>query len=84
MIGEQPLQRDNEHNHQTHATPAVDVFAAASTVGVAVICWVIAVHEMQGMNMGVATTLGSFSFFVAAWVSMMAAMMLPGALPATL
>jgi predicted metal-binding membrane protein len=34
--------------------------------------------------MGVETTLGSFSFFVAAWVSMMAAMMLPGALPAAL
>jgi predicted metal-binding membrane protein len=37
---------------------------------------------MQGMDMGVATTLGSLSFFLAAWVSMMAAMMLPGALPA--
>jgi predicted metal-binding membrane protein len=84
VIGERPPERDNEHNHQTHATPVVDAFAAASTVGVAVICWVVAVHEMEGMNMGVATTLGSFSFFVAAWVSMMAAMMLPGALPATL
>ena len=84
MIGERPLERVGEHNRETHATPVVDVFAAASTVGVAVICWVIAVHEMEGMNMGVATTLGSFSFFVAAWVSMMAAMMLPGALPATL
>ena len=32
--------------------------------------------------MGVATELGSFDFFVAVWVSMMAAMMLPGAAPA--
>ena len=32
--------------------------------------------------MGVATGLGSFGFFVALWVSMMAAMMLPGAAPA--
>ena len=32
--------------------------------------------------MGVATQLGSFWFFVAAWVAMMAAMMLPGAVPA--
>ena len=32
--------------------------------------------------MGVATQLGSFAFFVAFWVSMMAAMMLPGAAPA--
>ena len=32
--------------------------------------------------MGAATELGSFSFFLAAWVPMMAAMMLPGAVPA--
>jgi predicted metal-binding membrane protein len=32
--------------------------------------------------MGVPTELGSFEFFVAAWASMMAAMMLPGAVPA--
>jgi predicted metal-binding membrane protein len=37
---------------------------------------------MNGMDMGVATPLGSFEFFVALWVSMMAAMMLPGAAPA--
>lgn len=34
--------------------------------------------------MGVATPLGSFAFFVALWVPMMAAMMLPGAAPAVL
>jgi predicted metal-binding membrane protein len=34
--------------------------------------------------MGVATGLGSFAFFVAQWVSRMAAMMLPGAAPAVL
>jgi predicted metal-binding membrane protein len=37
---------------------------------------------MSGMDMGVATPLGSFGFFVIVWVSMMAAMMLPGAVPA--
>jgi predicted metal-binding membrane protein len=37
---------------------------------------------MDGMDMGVATELGSFAFFVGAWVSMMAAMMLPGAVAA--
>jgi predicted metal-binding membrane protein len=36
------------------------------------------------MDMGAATRLGSFAFFVALWVSMMAAMMLPGAVPAVL
>ena len=34
--------------------------------------------------MGAATELGSFAFFVALWLSMMAAMMLPGATPAVL
>jgi predicted metal-binding membrane protein len=39
---------------------------------------------MNGMDMGVATRLGSFAFFVALGVSMMATMMLPGAAPAVL
>src|SRR5712671_3466998 len=39
---------------------------------------------MNGMDMGVATRLGSFAFFAALWVVMMAAMMLPGAVPAVL
>jgi predicted metal-binding membrane protein len=39
---------------------------------------------MHRMDMGVATQLGSFAFFVALWVAMMAAMMLPGAVPAVL
>jgi predicted metal-binding membrane protein len=37
---------------------------------------------MNGMDMGAATELGSFAFFIAVWVPMMAAMMLPGAVPA--
>jgi predicted metal-binding membrane protein len=43
--------------------------------------WLVAVRQMKGMDMGVATELGSFQFFLAVWVAMMAAMMLPGALP---
>jgi predicted metal-binding membrane protein len=39
---------------------------------------------MHGMDMGVATQLGSFAFFVALWAVMMAAMMLPGVVPAVL
>jgi predicted metal-binding membrane protein len=39
---------------------------------------------MTGMDMGTATRLGSFAFFIALWVPMMAAMMLPGAYPAAL
>jgi predicted metal-binding membrane protein len=53
-------------------------------LGVAAICWVIAIRRMSGMDMGVATRLGSFAFFSAVWVAMMAAMMLPGTVPAVL
>jgi predicted metal-binding membrane protein len=56
--------------------------ALALTLAVAAGCWVLSVGQMNGMNMGVATRLGSFAFFVAVWVPMMAAMMLPGAVPA--
>jgi predicted metal-binding membrane protein len=56
--------------------------AIVATLGVAAACWVLAVRRMSGMDMGVATDLGSLGFFVAAWVPMMAAMMLPGTLPA--
>src|SRR5262245_34275587 len=56
--------------------------ALMATLALAATCWVVAVRQMEGMDMGVATELGSFAFFGAAWVPMMAAMMLPGAAPA--
>jgi predicted metal-binding membrane protein len=56
--------------------------ATLTTLGVAAASWVVAVRQMNGMDIGVATELGSFAFFVAVWVSMMAAMMLPGPAPA--
>jgi len=64
-------------------SPAAAV-ALAATLGLAAACWVIAAWQMRGMAMGVATQLGSFAFFIAVWVAMMAAMMLPGAAPAVL
>jgi predicted metal-binding membrane protein len=51
-------------------------------LGLSEACWVVAVRQMSGMDTGTATELGSLGFFVAAWVPMMAAMMLPGAVPA--
>jgi predicted metal-binding membrane protein len=61
-------------------------FAAAltATLGIAAVCWVIALRQMDAMDMGVETRLGSFAFFIGLWVSMMGAMMLPGATPAVL
>ena len=58
--------------------------ALTATLGLAAAAWVVAVRQMNGMDMGVGTQLGSLAFFVALWVSMMAAMMLPGAAPAVL
>ena len=53
----------------------------AATLGLAAACWAAAAWLMDGMDMGLATRPGSFGFFAAAWVTMMAAMMLPGAAP---
>jgi predicted metal-binding membrane protein len=58
--------------------------ALTATLGLAAGSWVVAVWQMNGMDMGVATRLGSFGFFVGLWVVMMAAMMLPGVAPAVL
>ncbi|MGH3300883.1 MAG: DUF2182 domain-containing protein [Streptosporangiaceae bacterium] len=54
----------------------------AATLGLAAACWATAAWLMHGMDMGLATRPGPFGFFAAAWVTMMAAMMLPGAAPA--
>jgi predicted metal-binding membrane protein len=54
----------------------------AATLGLAAASWVVAVRRMGGMDTGVATALGSFAVFVVLWMWMMAAMMLPGAVPA--
>src|SRR2546422_10152754 len=56
----------------------------AATLGLAAAAWVATIRQMRGMDMGVATQLGSFAFFVALWAAMMAAMMLPGLAPAVL
>jgi predicted metal-binding membrane protein len=66
------------------ARTAAMAAALAATIGLAAASWVIAVWRMHGMDMGVATRLGSFASFIAVWVVMMAAMMLPAAAPAVL
>jgi predicted metal-binding membrane protein len=75
-----------DHGFTTVATArtAPKAAAVATTIGLAAASWVVAVRQMHGMDMGVATRLGSFVPFIAVWVVMMAAMMLPGAAPAVL
>src|SRR5262249_30081542 len=72
-----------EHLRLPQLTPAMGA-ALAAMLGLAVGSWVVAVRQMSGMDMGVATGLGPFAFSVVLWVVMMAAMMLPGAAPAVL
>jgi predicted metal-binding membrane protein len=74
----QNLFIDGEAAGASAATAA----ALTATLGLAAASWVIAVRQMNGMDMGAQSRLGSFAFFLALWVSMMAAMMLPGAAPA--
>jgi predicted metal-binding membrane protein len=68
----------------TSTRTAATASALTATLGLAAASWVLAVRQMNGMDMGSQTRLGSFGFFLAVWVSMMAAMMLPGAAPAVL
>jgi predicted metal-binding membrane protein len=63
---------------------ALPASALVATLGLAAAGWVIVTRQMSGMDMGVATRLGSLGFFIGVWVSMMAAMMLAGMVPVVL
>jgi len=65
-----------------HGQTAATAAALTATLGLGAASWVVAVRQMNGMDMGVAAKLGSLAFFAALWAWMMAAMMLPGAAPA--
>src|SRR5258708_27552350 len=71
-------------NTLPHRATAATAAALTTTLALAAACWVVSIRQMTGMDMGTATRLGSFAFFIALWVPMMAAMMLPGAAPAVL
>ncbi len=66
----------------TGTRTAARAAALTATVGLGAVFWIVAVRQMNGMDMGAATQLGSFESFLGLWVAMMAAMMLPGAAPA--
>jgi predicted metal-binding membrane protein len=50
----------------------------------ALVTWLVTVQRMRGMDAGPGTDLGSLGWYVGVWVTMMAAMMLPSALPMVL
>jgi predicted metal-binding membrane protein len=78
------LESPDGHDFIASTRTGASAAALTATLGLAALSWVVAVRQMDGMDMGVATELGSFLFFVTLWVSMMAGMMLPGAVPAVL
>ncbi len=65
-------------------TSIASFVVVTGTLGIAAASWVVSVRQMRGMDMGAATDLGSLAFFMGVWMPMMAAMMLPGAIPAIL
>jgi len=56
----------------------------AVLLGAALVTWIVTVSRMHGMDAGPGTDLGGLGWYVGIWVTMMAAMMLPSALPAVL
>src|SRR5258706_10918928 len=81
---EEPMEPLQVVRERSAAMTSARTVATAATLGLAATSWVVAVRQMNEMDTGVATQLGSFASFVALWVVMMAAMMLPGAAPAAL
>ena len=72
-------------NHQKMNTKKMTIAAPlVSTLGLAAISWFVSIRQMNGMDMGIATQLGSLGSFICMWVVMMAAMMLPGISPLVL
>ncbi len=65
----------------SHRFDAVQFALIASLISLTALAWVIAKGMMEGMDTGPGSDLGSLSFYVAAWVVMMAAMMFPSIAP---
>jgi predicted metal-binding membrane protein len=58
--------------------------AIAAVLGLAATAWLISGLRMAGMDAGPWTDPGSFGFYMSTWIVMMAAMMLPSAVPMVL
>jgi predicted metal-binding membrane protein len=66
---------------QTRRVDALQVGVGVGLVMLSALAWVLTAHRAQGMDMGPSGDLGSLSFFLGAWVAMMAAMMFPSIVP---
>jgi predicted metal-binding membrane protein len=68
----------------TIAERALRPGVVASVVGVTLAAWLLVLVRMRGMDAGPGTELGSAGWYLGIWVTMMAAMMLPSAMPMVL
>ncbi|MQA74311.1 MAG: DUF2182 domain-containing protein [Solirubrobacterales bacterium] len=60
---------------------ALQIALIAGLLALAAVSWALTGETMEGMDMGPGSDLGSLSFYVGAWVVMMAAMMFPSISP---
>jgi predicted metal-binding membrane protein len=65
-------------------SPRTSTALSAWLLGGALVAWVVTAQRMRGMDAGPGTDLGALGWYLGVWVTMMAAMMLPSARPATL
>src|SRR5262249_1933268 len=82
VVGRRCAQHTTRKDLPMTSERALEALPLAATLTLAATSWVVVIRQTNGMDMGVATELGSFASFIAYWVPMMAAMMLPGAAPA--
>ena len=54
----------------------------AALLAAALVAWIVTAQRMRGMDAGPGTDLGAFGWFMGIWVTMMAGMTLPSAVPA--
>jgi len=64
--------------------PRDSVAISVLVLGAALAAWLVTVARMRGMDGGPGTDLGALGWYLGVWVTMMAAMMLPSALPMVL
>jgi predicted metal-binding membrane protein len=62
-------------------TGAKPIAATMFVLAGALVAWVVTVARMRGMDAGPGTDLGGLGWYLGVWMTMMAAMMLPSALP---
>jgi predicted metal-binding membrane protein len=74
-ISQRVRRRGGQHQNALQLVLIVLLFGLAATA------WTLTARTMRGMDMGPGTDLGSLSFYVGAWVVMMAAMMFPSISP---